>query len=156
MHGEGWNAREDGTLKHRKSWEVLGDFTATARLLPISALALGIGAAAAFVIRERMDAEGESVLDRGLSELVRLDAVPAFPDEPLRVVVYRMAEKGFTRMPVVERDTGKFLGLVSLDDLLKARSRHLEEERRRERPLKLRFLLPGRKVSPETEIHTAR
>ena len=50
-------------------------------------------------------------------------------------------------MPVVDRATRKFLGLVSLDDLLKARSRHLDEERRRERPLKLRFLLPGGKLS---------
>jgi CBS domain-containing protein len=76
----------------------------------------------------------------------------AHPDESLRAVVYRMAEKGFTRMPVVDR-VGKFLGLVSLDDLLKARGRHLEEERRRDRPLKLRFLLPGKKsVSKEKTI----
>ena len=73
--GEGWNGPDDGAVKHSKSWEVLGGFTTTTRLLPISALAVGIGAAAAF------------------------------------------------------------------DDLLKARSRHLEEERRRERTLKLRFLL---------------
>jgi chloride channel protein, CIC family len=58
-----------------------------------------------------------------------------------------MAEKGFTRLPVVDRAKGRFLGLVSLDDLLKARGRHLEEESRRERPLKLRFLLPGGKLS---------
>ena len=32
------------------------------------------------------------------------DPVVAYPDEPLRVVVFRMAEKGITRMPVVERD----------------------------------------------------
>jgi CBS domain containing-hemolysin-like protein len=54
-----------------------------------------------------------------------------------------MAEKGITRMPVVDRNTRKFLGLVSLDDLLKARARHLEEERRREQVLSLRFFLPG-------------
>src|SRR5256885_935109 len=34
---------------HTKSWEVLGDFTTTMRLLPISALALAIGIVAAFV-----------------------------------------------------------------------------------------------------------
>ena len=59
---------------------------------------------------------------------MRTDAVEAYPDEPLRVVVYRMAEKGCSRMPVLERATRQFLGLVSLNDLLKARSRHLEEE----------------------------
>jgi len=90
-------------------------------------------------------------LQRSLSEIVRLDTVAAHPDEPLRVVVYRMAEKGFTRMPVVERRTGKFLGLIALDDLLKARGRHLEEEIRRERPLKLGFLSPVTKVSNDSE-----
>jgi chloride channel protein, CIC family len=55
-----------------------------------------------------------------------------------------MAEKVVTRLPVLERSTRKFLGLVSLDDLLKARARHLEEERRRERTLNFKFLLPGR------------
>lgn len=91
-------------------------------------------------IRERMKAEGNAALQRCLGELVRLDAVEAYPEESLRVVVYRMAEKGFTRLPVLERDTEKFLGLVALDDLLKARGRNLEEERARERTLQLRFV----------------
>jgi len=80
---------------------------------------------------------------RRLGEVVRTETVSAHPDEPLRSVVYRMAEKGLTRMPVVDRTTGQFLGLVSLDDLLKARARHLEEEQRRERTIKLRHLIPG-------------
>jgi CBS domain containing-hemolysin-like protein len=66
-----------------------------------------------------------------------------------------MAERGLTRMPVVDQASGKFLGLVSLNDLLKARARHLEEERRRERTLKLRFLLPGDRVTGETETKIA-
>ena len=98
-------------------------------------------------IRECAKEHDEALLRRSLRELVRIETIVANPDESLRVVVYRMAEKGFTRMPVVDRATGKFLGLVSLDDLLKARGRHLEEEGRRERPLKLRFLLPGGKLS---------
>ena len=106
-------------------------------------------------IRERMQREGDKVLQRTLGELVRMETVSAHPDEPLRYVVYRMAEKGFTRMPVIDRGTQKFIGLVSLDDLLKARARHLEEESRRERPIKLRFLLPGGGVSQETEVSSA-
>lgn len=81
---------------------------------------------------------------RLIGKLVRANSVEAHPDEPLRVVVHRMAEKGITRMPVVD-DSGsrKLLGIISLDDLLKARVRYLEEEHRRERvlPLSLRFLL---------------
>jgi hypothetical protein len=52
---------------------------------------------------------------------------------------------------VVERNTRKFLGLVALDDLLKARTRHLEEERRREQVLNLRLFLPGGGVPEETQ-----
>jgi len=62
-----------------------------------------------------------------------------------------MAEKGCSRMPVLERATRQFLGLVSLNDLLKARSRHLEEERRRERTLKFR-LFPAGRSHPEDRI----
>jgi CBS domain-containing protein len=90
-------------------------------------------------------------VQRAIGEVVRRESVETYPDEPLRVVVYRMAEKGLTRMPVVERETGQFLGLVSLDDLLKARARHLEEERRRERTIKLKFLSPGGKVAKEED-----
>ena len=74
------------------------------------------------------------------SDVVRRKVVTAYPDEPLRLVVYRMAETGFTRMPVVDRDNpSKLLGMVSLTDLLRARTRDHEEEHRRERVLRLRI-----------------
>ncbi len=41
-------------------------------------------------------------------------------------------------------------------DLLKARTRHLEEERRREPTIQLRFLLPGGGVSKESELPASR
>ena len=78
-------------------------------------------------------------------QLMFTKPVVAYPDEPLRAVVYRMAETGFTRMPVVERDDPKkLIGMISLNDLLKARVRSLEEERHRERVLRLRLVVPGR------------
>ena len=103
-------------------------------------------------ISERIEQEGDAILSSSLADLARKAAIETYPDEPLRVVVYRMAEKGVTRMPVVERSTRTFLGLVSLNDLLKARARHLEEERRRERPLKFRFFFPGRRRSIEGQL----
>jgi H+/Cl- antiporter ClcA len=69
----------------------------------------------------------------------------AYPDEPLRIVVHRMADTGHTRFTVVERAPGgRPLGTISLEDLLKARSLNLEAERRRERTMTLRdvFTLP--------------
>jgi len=72
-------------------------------------------------------------------------AVVAYPDEPLRVVVYYMAETGFTRFPVVVRSNPhKLLGIISLSDLLKARTHHLEEEHRRERVVRIRLRFPLR------------
>ncbi len=85
------------------------------------------------------------VEDRGrrITELVRPAPAKAYPDEPLRVVVYRMAETGLTRLLVVQpNDPHKLVGIVSLDDLLKARVRSLDEERRRERVLTMRRFFP--------------
>ncbi len=94
-------------------------------------------------IRQRLERDGNAALSTAITDLIRTSVVEAYADEPLRVVVYRMAEKACTRMPVLDRTTRKFLGLVALSDLLKARTRHLEEERRRERTLKLRWFPLG-------------
>ena len=81
--------------------------------------------------------------------------VVAHPDEPLRVVVYRMAETGFTRFPVVDRgDERKLVGMIGLQDLLSARTRNLSEERDRERVLHLR--LPGFRNSDRPTVHKTR
>jgi CBS domain-containing protein len=37
-----------------------------------------------------------------LADVIRKDPVVAYPDEPMRVVVYRMAETGLTRVPVID------------------------------------------------------
>jgi CBS domain-containing protein len=67
-----------------------------------------------------------------------------------------MAENGITRMPVVERETGKFVGLISLDDMLKGRARHLEEERRRERPLRVEYLFGNEEIEKDSAEKAAR
>jgi chloride channel protein, CIC family len=83
-----------------------------------------------------------------LAEIVSAGPVVAFADEPLRVVVHRMADSGFTRFPVLDPQTERQLvGMVSLNDLLRARTQNLEEERARERVLRIR--MPFRnKVTP--------
>lgn len=74
-----------------------------------------------------------------LSELMIGDPVVAYPDEPLRVVVHRMAEFGVTRLPVVaDVASRRLVGLISLRSVLQARARNLEAERRRERIIELR------------------
>ena len=84
----------------------------------------------------KLVAEKERALDIGA--FVRGEPIVAFADEPLRVVVNRMAASGFTRMPVIDRE-GRLAGMVSLRDLLSARARNLSEERDRERVIRIRL-----------------
>lgn len=99
-------------------------------------------------LQEHIRQEGPASEDEQLRELIATTPIVAYTDEPLRSVVYRMAETGFTRFPVVDRDNPqKLLGIVSLGDLLKARARNLIEERQRERVLRIRMLLPRRTQS---------
>jgi chloride channel protein, CIC family len=80
-----------------------------------------------------------------MGDLAKPHAAVAYADDPLRLVVYRMAAEEVTRLPVVERSRPHSLvGMVALDDLLKARTRNLEEERHRERVLRLHMLVPPR------------
>lgn len=89
-----------------------------------------------------------------LKPILRATPTVAYPDEPLRYVVHRMAATGLTRFPVITRgDDRKLVGIIALDDLLKARSLNLEAERRRERVLRMSFAFPfafGRE-EPEPE-----
>jgi CBS domain-containing protein len=84
---------------------------------------------------------------RDLRSIVRDRPTVAYPDEPLRVIVHRMAETGITRFPVVERGPSRrIVGMISLEDLLKARTVNLEAERRRETVRRVRVAFPfGRK-----------
>jgi H+/Cl- antiporter ClcA len=77
-----------------------------------------------------------------LDTVLRRGAAVAYPTEPLRAIVQRMAETGLTHFPVVEPGTSRVVGMVGLDDLLKARARNLDAERRRERVLDVRLLFP--------------
>src|SRR5216110_2783950 len=76
-------------------WQSLrADRRQSQRLLPVvNAEGRFVGVLTRGDILERIEQEGEAALWRTLGELVRQQTVKAFPDEPLRAVVYRMAEK---------------------------------------------------------------
>jgi H+/Cl- antiporter ClcA len=82
----------------------------------------------------------EQVGVKEIGEFIRRAPEVAYANEPLRAVVYRMASSGFTRMPVLDPGVGrKLVGMVSLQDLLRARTRNLSEERDRERVIRIRL-----------------
>jgi H+/Cl- antiporter ClcA/predicted transcriptional regulator len=125
------------------------DVMESQRLLPVvDAMGLLEGVVARGDLEKKYKEALEAGQTFGIREIMRAEAIVAESDDPLRVVVNRMAEKGVTRLPVVQPGNGKFLGLVSLDDLLKARSRHLEEEQRREQTIWLPYFGPARRTKP--------
>ena len=82
--------------------------------------------------------------DACLADALR-EPVVAGPNEPLRIVVSRMAETGLTRLPVVDGER-RLVGMISLHDLLLARVRNLTEERHCEKVLRLRLPFARRTV----------
>ena len=94
----------------------------------------------------RRDALDQALRDRpsvsSVDALTVRKPVVAYPDETLRTVAYRMAESGVTRAPVLERETGRVVGLLSIAQLLQGRSRDLREERELEQVLRFRLVLP--------------
>ncbi|HKW97453.1 MAG TPA: chloride channel protein [Bryobacteraceae bacterium] len=94
-----------------------------------------------------------------LSSVIRKNPMVAYPEETLRLVVNRMAETGLTRFPVVESEISrKLVGIIALEDLLHARVRHLEEERRRERVLHIHLPFQGavetKQAAQNSEVST--
>jgi len=92
-----------------------------------------VGVVTRYDLRQWLAGPGRS--GRMLGDVIERRPVMAYADEPLRMIVYRMAETGLTRLPVVERRDGALVGMLALTDLLTARARILDAEQRRERVL---------------------
>jgi H+/Cl- antiporter ClcA/predicted transcriptional regulator len=88
----------------------------------------------------------QDILERSLrgevigvvDEFMKKDVITTVPDESLRVIADRMATNHVGVLPVVDgAEEGKLCGLITQYELLAARDRILQEERKRERILKI-------------------
>lgn len=84
----------------------------------------------------------EKALEGNLSGIVddfmRKDVITTFPEESLRTIADRMSDNHVGVLAVVDREQkGKLRGLITQYELLTARDRILQEERKRERILKM-------------------
>ncbi len=82
---------------------------------------------------------GECDRTRTVQQFARSSPIVAYVHEPLRAIVNRMASTGFTRLPVLDPEGRLLVGMISLEDLLRARARSLSEERDRERVIRIRL-----------------
>jgi H+/Cl- antiporter ClcA len=115
--------------EHRRSQRLLPIVDADGRL---------VGVLTRSDVRRALEEHPNDCAAVTLGQLARPNPVEAHPNEPLRIVVNRMADTGITRFPVVENsDSRKLLGIVALSDLLKARAHQLDEEYHRERVLSI-------------------
>jgi CBS domain-containing protein len=93
-------------------------------------------------VATRADIEAAHSGAASITSLARPPVV-ASADEPVRAAIHRMAETGLTRLPVVDgAQPPTLMGVITLKEVLKARARHVEEERRRERVLPLGVIIP--------------
>jgi H+/Cl- antiporter ClcA/predicted transcriptional regulator len=77
-------------------------------------------------------------LDGKVDDFMIKDIITTFPEESLRTIADRMAANHVGVLPVVDRNKkGKLRGLITQYELLTARDRILQEERKRERILKM-------------------
>ena len=103
-------------------------------------------------VRRTIQEESQHPSQKTLGAITRRDPVLAYEDDPLRIVVERMAESGLTRMPVVERaEPTKLVGSVSLNNLLSARVFYLDAETRREQVLHMPTIRAGRPAIDDAE-----
>ncbi|HEY1650826.1 MAG TPA: chloride channel protein [Acidimicrobiales bacterium] len=122
---------EGSPQRRQRLYPVLGEEQRLVGVLPWSA------------ILEGRDGPEGTVADAMLTPLGT-----AYPDEILRTIADRMAQVHLGVLPVVDRaDPSKFVGLVTQFDLLEARQKLLEEERKAERVLVLRR--PAERVVPD-------
>ena len=61
----------------------------------------------------------------------------AYPDETAGALADRMSAGRFSRVPVIERDSGRLIGIVTRRELLRVRSLTLRAEQEREGALRL-------------------
>src|SRR5690606_36020745 len=82
-------------------------------------------------LRWQMEANGGTV---SLADAISDAAQPvAYPDTPSGVVADLIIESGIGRIPIVDPDSRRVLGILSRQDLLKARSAHRLAETGRKR-----------------------
>jgi H+/Cl- antiporter ClcA/CBS domain-containing protein len=80
-----------------------------------------------------------------VASLATPNPVCTYADDTLRQAAVVMADRGLTRLPVVDRtDPSRPIGVVSLQQLLAGRLKDLQEARETERVLRLRTLRLGR------------
>jgi chloride channel protein, CIC family len=131
-------ALPEGSLQRRQRlYPVLADDERLVGVLPWSAIL-----------------EGKDRPDRTAGDAMLTPLGLAYPDEILRTIADRMAHVRLGVLPVVDRtDPSRFVGLVTQFDLLEARQKLLEEERKAERVLILRR--PSERAAPDLPIDAA-
>jgi CIC family chloride channel protein len=132
-----------GLLRADLSNAINGERRAQSIFAVVDAAGELVGVVTRWMLEQWADGSGEIGPHAALTEIVHAP-VTAFPDEPLRLVMNRMAETGLTSLPVVERrNVRQLVGNITLRDMLKARVRHIEEEKRRERVFPISLIVPN-------------
>jgi CBS domain-containing protein len=76
----------------------------------------------------RRAAQDEQVFDRQVGDIMTKNLVVGTPQDDLMAVAHTMTEGRFRHLPVVEADTNRLLGIISIGDVMKAQRDAYEGE----------------------------
>jgi predicted transcriptional regulator len=84
----------------------------------------------------------DAAIPATVDQVMIRDVIVGYPDMTLREAANLMASSGISSFPVVDRkEPGKLLSIVAMDQILEARLRDVDEERKAERILRLSDIL---------------
>jgi CBS domain-containing protein len=78
-------------------------------------------------------------LERKLGELIHRPPVVVYPDVSLREATDHMVNHDIGRLPVVDRSSGKVIGMITRSDLLSAHRRRIRESKESGRSIRFPF-----------------
>jgi len=68
----------------------------------------------------------EKMASTSLAEVMTADPVVAYPQEALLEVLNKLTNHGIGRLPVVSKESGQLLGIITMTDAMRAYDRVLE------------------------------
>jgi H+/Cl- antiporter ClcA len=89
------------------------------------------------VLTRRNLLDPQTPIDRTLDELIKRPPVVVYPDVSLREAADHMVNHDIGRLPVVDRASGRLMGMVTRSDLLAAHGRRLREGREAKRSIRM-------------------
>jgi CBS domain-containing protein/anti-sigma regulatory factor (Ser/Thr protein kinase) len=77
-------------------------------------------------IEDLINCMASGTMDKGVTDIMTEKVVVLFSDEPLISAIYKFDRYGYGRFPVVDRESGKLVGIITKQDIIRCLLKTLE------------------------------